>query len=75
MMNWGGMMGYFGWLGMLLGILVLIAFALIIMAIFTRPDIKSQGSTEMPLDILKKRYAKGEITKEEYEKIREDLLS
>ena len=73
MMYWDGMMGYFGWIGMLLGILALIAFVLIIIAVFTKSNIKPQDSTEMPLDILKKRYAKGEITKEEYEKTRELL--
>ncbi|WP_157074755.1 SHOCT domain-containing protein [Thermovenabulum gondwanense] len=29
--------------------------------------------TETPMEILKKRYAAGEITKEEYEKIKEEL--
>jgi putative membrane protein len=28
---------------------------------------------ETPCDILKKRYASGEITREEYERIKEDL--
>jgi putative membrane protein len=72
-MYWNGMMGYFGWLGMLFAVLVLIAFVLIIVALFAKTNIKSQHSTEMPLDILKRRYAKGEITSEEYEKMKELL--
>jgi putative membrane protein len=30
---------------------------------------------ESPLDILKRRYAKGEINKDEYEQIKRDLES
>ncbi|WP_406616476.1 SHOCT domain-containing protein [Candidatus Caldatribacterium sp.] len=29
---------------------------------------------EDPLEILKRRYARGEITREEYERMREDLM-
>jgi len=32
------------------------------------------GTSETPLDVLKKRYARGEINKEEFDKIRRDLL-
>jgi putative membrane protein len=32
------------------------------------------SSTETPLDILKKRYAKGEITKEEFERMKNEIL-
>lgn len=78
---WGGGYGpgMMGWgIGGFLGSVVMVLFwVLVVMGIvyavryFTGPQRGTQG--ESPLDIAKKRYAKGEISKEEYEKLKEDL--
>jgi len=69
------MMSYgFGGIFMWLIFLALIVFVVYIFIIRAR---KSDGlgppPQETPLDALKKRYAKGEITKEEFESLKKDL--
>ena len=74
MMHWeyGWGMG-FGWIFMLFfWVLVILGFVYVIRLGMT--GAKKENSGETALDILKKRYAKGEITKEEFEKIKDDLL-
>jgi putative membrane protein len=39
-----------------------------------KPSIRPKNS-ETALEILKKRYAKGEITREEYEQVKRDIQS
>ena len=70
--GWGGMMHYgFGYGGALMWIIFLIVVGLLIYVVLHAGNTKAHNET--PLDILKKRYARGEITKEEYEKMRRDL--
>lgn len=78
------MMGYgygssMGWLGMGFGMIIHLAFAaLIIMAAIWMFKAAFRGGhrEEKPtsaIEILKQRYAKGEITKEEYQSMKKEL--
>ncbi len=67
--EWG--MG-FGWLFMIIfWILVILGIIYIIKMITV--SAKKEDKEETSLEILKKRYAKGEITREEFETMRNDL--
>ncbi len=72
----GRMMNYgFGYGGMFMWILVLIV--LVVAIYFIVQSVKSKNlsgqAQETPLDILKKRYAKGDITKEEFDRMKKEL--
>lgn len=81
-MWWGQHMFDLGWSGWLFGGLMMLLFwggliALLFFAIraFSRPGNQSRqtGTGESVLDILKKRYARGEISKTEYDEMRQHL--
>jgi len=76
MMGWWGPMGWFAPLGMILFWVLMI----IVIVLLIRRFRASKGSggeagspPESALDILKKRYARGEINKEEYLEKKKDL--
>jgi uncharacterized membrane protein len=75
MMNWGYGMGWFGWIFMIVFWIAVIAGVAILVRWITSQGERSRGpgSQDTAIDILKKRYAKGEITKEEYEQIKKDI--
>ena len=64
----GGMMG-FGWLFMLLPVILIIV---IIYALLDR-DTVSYYDGEDPMQVLERRYAIGEISRNEYRRIKDDI--
>jgi putative membrane protein len=71
--GWDHMMDYgYGFGGMLMWIIFIAIFGVLIY--FLMQAAKGRGRAgETPLEILKKRYAKGEIAREEYERMKKDL--
>jgi len=65
----------FGWLFMILFWVLVIAGTVILARwIASSGDNKGQGqSSETPVDLLKKRYAKGEISRDQYEQMKKDI--
>ena len=80
--GWGmmgpGMMGGFGW-GWFMTVFCILFWGLVIWGIvaLVRGQSGSRGSdsskADSALEVLKKRYARGEIDKEEYEEKKKDL--
>ena len=74
MMGWGYGMGWFGmifmaifWIALIIGVVLLIRW------LWMSTSKGKPGTEDPPLDILKRRYASGEINKEEFEQKKRDL--
>ena len=84
-MNPGEHLGWGGWWiipmampGIMVVVVLIILYLLIVRGGFRPPWWENSGTypkSETALEILKKRYAKGEITKEQFEQIKKDLLN
>jgi putative membrane protein len=77
MMGWGYGMGWMGmifmaafWIAVIVGIVFLIRW----LVVSTGSAVNRNQGEDSALEILKKRYAKGEIKKEEFEEIKRDLI-
>jgi putative membrane protein len=72
--GWGHMM-YYGYGGGFMWLLFIAVIGVLIYLLIQNFKTKGNagGIGETPLDILKKRYAKGELTKDEFDKMKKDL--
>ena len=77
-MGWGNA-GWLWWMPM--GLIMLLFWGLVIVTLILLVRwLWTQGQgragappVETPLDVLKKRYARGEITKEDFDRIKQDI--
>jgi len=74
MMNWGygGMMGY-GLGGWIMWIIFIAVIVLIVYLLVVQGRSRGAGGGDSAVEILKRRYARGEISRDEFEKMKKDL--
>lgn len=73
MMGWGHMGGWSLLLMTLIWIIIIVGIALLIYFLVVKNIHTKSLSHDSALDILRRRYAKGEISKDEYERMKADL--
>lgn len=69
-----GMMRGYGGLGFRFGLLFWLLVAAFLYLLFSKENGKSVEIIETPMDILNKRYALGEISKEEYDQKKKEII-
>jgi putative membrane protein len=70
------MMGFGGYGGIFMWLIIIIVVAVILYLVLNRnlsPGSPGAGTRESPLDVLKRRYAEGEITKEEFDRMKREI--
>ncbi|MGM0568771.1 MAG: SHOCT domain-containing protein [Elusimicrobiota bacterium] len=73
-MNYGYGMGNAGGIVMLVIVIVVAALAVYLAVNASKGGVRYKEKEESALDILKKRYAAGEISKEEFKEKKKDIL-
>lgn len=55
------------------GVLLLIVIVVLVLTVFRRGGVTPGRAPDSPMDILKKRYARGEISREEFQSMKKDI--
>ena len=72
------MMGYGGYGGMFMWLILILFAGVVIYVVFNRSKRTgnpTDSTRESPTEILKRRYAKGEITRKEFDRLKKDIES
>jgi putative membrane protein len=70
-MGWGWMVG--GIMMVVFWALVVIGIVVLVKVVMTRSGASEARSAETPVEILRRRYAAGELTKEQFEAMKRDV--
>lgn len=76
--GWGHMMGYGGYGGMIMWLILILIAGVVIYFIFNwskRTGNLADSTRETPTEILKRRYASGAISKEEFDRLKKEIES
>lgn len=71
-----GIMGGWGWLWVLFGLALVVLIVVLVWRLLDgggRDGARHEGGGETPLEILERRYARGEIDRDEFERMKRDL--
>lgn len=71
--GWHDMMGFGGLFMVVFWILVILLIAVLVKSLFGRGSEPTARSGDQALNLLKERYARGEIDREQYLKMKADL--
>lgn len=76
MQGWDHMMGFGGYGGIFMWLIIIVVVAVVLYLVLNRnaaPGGSASGAGERPLDVLKRRYAEGEISKEEFDRMKREI--